>query len=226
MKIIKSFTIFLYFLGQFGLYAAACGCQVYMFEVNPMKISLLQMSIKLNSLESRVTLIPKAISDLPSNTKIYISLNTSSQISDNAIKDNSDVYSVETINLNQLNFSSEIYLLRVDVEGYEIHVFRSGEQLFRQKLVHHVLFQYTPVGTDRVSQNDLLAYMRDILGGQRFYALHPTEAVIYGPLYNEDIDQFYSQHQAQNLERDVYVLFQDEDINIDSKPYEFQTSFG
>jgi FkbM family methyltransferase len=215
----------MFFSGQFGLYAAACGCQVHMFEVNPMKISLLRMSIKINSLESRVTLIQKAVSDLQPDAKVYISLNTSSQVSENNIKDRSDVYPVETISLNQFNFSSDIYLLRVDVEGYEIHVFRTCEKLFRNNIIHHVLFQYTPTGTDRVLQNDLLAYMRDILGGKRFYALHPKQAIIYGPLYNEDIDQFYTQHQAQELERDVYVLFQDEDLNIDSKPYEFQTSF-
>jgi len=207
------------------LYAAACGCQVHMFEVNPMKISLLQMSIKLNSFESRIILIQKAVTDLPSDTKVYISLNTSSQVAQNNIKDHSDIYSVETISLNQLNFSSDIYLLRADVEGYEIHVFRASEKLFRNNIVHHVLFQYTPTGTDRILQNDLLSYMRDILGGKQFYALHPKQAIIYGPLYNEDIDQFYTQHQAQELERDVYVLFQDEDINIDSKPYEFQKSF-
>jgi hypothetical protein len=68
--------------------------------------------------------------------------------------------------------------------------------------------------------------MRDILGGKRFYALHPQQALVYGPLYNEDIDQFYAQHQAQNLKRDVYVLFQDDHLKIDSKSYEFQSSFN
>ena len=212
-------------LGQFGLYAAACGCQVYMFEVDPMKLALLEASIELNSLQARITLVRKAISDLPSNRLVYISVNRSRQVPESEVKENTEMYAVESISLSQMNFSSEIYLLRVDVEGYEIHVIRAGERLFRDNLIHHVLFQYTPSGTDRVIQNDLLGYMRDILNGRRFYALHPKQAIIYGPLYNEDIDQFYAQHQAQNVERDVYVLFQDEDLNIDSKPYEFQTSF-
>jgi FkbM family methyltransferase len=213
-------------IGQFGLYAAACGCQVYMFEVNPMKISLLEMSIKLNSFESRVHLITKAVSELPENSKILISLNTSSQILSDGKHDRSNVISVETISLNQMNFSSEIYLFRVDVEGYEIHVFRASEKLFHDRLIHHVLFQYTPLGTNRVIQNDLLAYIRDILGGRRFYALHPTRDTVYGPLYNEDINQFYTQHYAKNLQRDVYVLFQDEDLNINSKSYDFVSSFN
>ena len=213
-------------LGQFGLYAAACGCQVYMFEVDPMKLDLLEASIKLNSFESRITLIPKAVTDLPADARLYMNLNTSSQVSLKEEEEgNADVYSVDTISLSQLNFSVDIYLLRVDVEGYEIHVLRSAEKLFRDNLIHHVLFQYTPAGTDRVSQNDVLAYMRDILGGRRFYALHPKQAIIYGPLYNEDIDLFYSQHQAQDLERDVYVLFQDEELNIDSITYDFPKSF-
>ncbi|CAF4729965.1 unnamed protein product [Rotaria sp. Silwood1] len=212
-------------LGHFGLYAAACGCQVYMFEVDPIKISLLQKSIRLNSFQSRVTLISKAVSDLPPKTKIYMSYNSSSQVSDKEAHDRSDVYTVETTNFHEFNFSTDIYLFRVDVEGYEIHVFRASEKLFRKNLVHHVLFQYTPSGTDRVLQNDLLSYMRDILGGRRFYALHPKQAILYGPIYNEDIDQFYTQHHSLDLERDVYVLFQDEELTIDSKPYEFQSSF-
>ena len=197
-----------------------------MFEVNPIKLSLLEMSIKLNSFQSRVTLIPKAVSDLPSNSEVYLSLNRSSQISPNEVNDSSDIYSAETISLNQFNFSSDIYLLHVDVGGYEIHVFRSCEKLFNDKSVHHVLFQFTPSGTDRIMQNDLLAYMRDILGGRRFYALHPKDAVLYGPLYNEDIDQFYTQHQSQNIARDVYVLFQDDELSISSKSYDFQSSIN
>ena len=88
-----------------------------MFEVDPMKISLLEMSIKLNSFESRVHLITKAVSELPANSQILISLNTSSQIASDGKNDSSNVVSVETISLNQMNFSSEIYLFRVDVEG-------------------------------------------------------------------------------------------------------------
>lgn len=196
-----------------------------MFEVNPRKLELLRESIKLNSFESRVTLISKAITDLPNSRQIYMSYNRSSQIDPNKQADSTDTYSAEATSLNQYNFTSDIYLLRVDVEGFEIHVIRAAEKLFRDNLVHHVLFQYTPTGTDRVIQNDLLAYMRDILGGKRFFALHPKEAAIFGPLYNEDIDQFYAQHQEQNVERDVYVLFQDEELNIDSKTYEFASSF-
>ncbi len=212
-------------LGQFGLYAAACGCQVYMFEVNPMKLSLIEASIQLNSFQTRITLFPKAVNDLPSNTRIYVNLNTSRQLSPQDTRDHPDVYSVETINLNQLNFPSDIYLFRVDVEGYEIHVFRASERLFRHNLVHHLLFQYTPIETDRVIQDDLLPYIRDMLGGRRFYVLHPKQSIIYGPLYNEDIDQFYTLHQTNNLKRDVYVLLQDEYMNIDARSYEFQTSF-
>ena len=196
-----------------------------MFEVDPMKLALLEMSIKLNAFQSRVTLIPKAVTDLPTNKYIYMSLNTSSEVARNDMKDNSDTYSVEGISLNEFKFPAEIYLLRVDVEGYELHVLRASEKLFLQNLIHHVLFQHTPIDTDRVVKNDLLGYMRDILGGKRFYALHPKEPVIFGPLYNEDIDNFNTQHQAQNLQRDVYVLFQDEDLNIDSKTYDFASSF-
>jgi FkbM family methyltransferase len=93
-----------------------------MFEVDPLKLSLLRMSIKLNSFETRVTVIPKAVSDLPSQSQVLISSNTSSQVAADKFNYDSNIYSVETISLNNFKFPSQIYLLRVDVEGYEIHV--------------------------------------------------------------------------------------------------------
>ena len=66
---------------------------------------------------------------------------------------------------------------------------------------------YTPTSTDRVVQNDLLPYIKDILGGKRFFALHPREPRILGPLYNEDIEQFYSQHHDIELEREMFMFY-------------------
>ena len=62
-------------IGDFGLYAAACGCQVYIFEVQPDMVDLIQTSISLNNFSSsRVHVVNKAISDLPSNSQMTFSL--------------------------------------------------------------------------------------------------------------------------------------------------------
>ena len=197
-----------------------------MFEVDPMKISLLKSSIELNSFQSRVKLINKAVSDLQTNSVIYMSTNTSSELILNKNNTNrADMYPVETIRLGDMKFTSDIYLLHVDVEGYEIHVIRSSENLFRNNSIHHLLLEYSATVTDRVAQNDLLSYVRDILGGRRIFALHPKDFTIFGPLYNEDIDQFYSQHRAIELKRDVYIQFHEDGLTIDSKQYDFNSSF-
>ncbi|CAF3504423.1 unnamed protein product [Rotaria sp. Silwood1] len=212
-------------LGEFGLYAAACGCQVYMFEIEPRKISLIEKSIAINKFESRVHLIKKAVSDLKSNMTIYFSKNSSSQLPYINNLSNEDTYIGETINLNNYQFSSSIYLLRVDVQGHELHVFRSTEKFFRQYLINHVIFEYTNWGTPKTVEQDIFQYMKRILGAKKFYALHPKEPILYGPLTDEDINEFYSHHRKQRLQRDIYAQFKDDELSITSTPYKFHSSF-
>ncbi|CAF1208379.1 unnamed protein product [Rotaria sordida] len=212
-------------LGEFGLYAAACGCQVYMFEIEPRKLSLIEKSITINKFESRVHLMKKAVSDLKSNTTVYFSKNSTSQLSSINHHKNQDIYRGETINLNDYPFSSSIYLFRVDVQGHELHVFRSTEKLFRRHLINHVIFEYTSWGTPKTVHQDIFQYMKLILGAKTFYALHPKEPIIYGPLNDNDLNEFYSQHHQQHLQRDVYALFKDEQLSISASPYNFSSSF-
>jgi len=221
------FTIF--FKGEFGFYAAACGCQVYMFEIDPRKTFLIKKSIKLNSFQSRVYLIKKAVSDLLSNKTIYFSKNTSSQLyqSNNIWFKSRKTFSGQTISLNEYPFPSllSFYIIRIDVQGHELHVFRSAEKLFREHRVNHVIFEYTPWGTQTPVQREIFQYMKDILGAKKFYALHPKQSIIYGPLNDGDINEFYSQHKELHLQRDVYAFFEGEEPNITANPYSFRTSF-
>jgi FkbM family methyltransferase len=52
---------------------------------------------------------------------------------------------VSTIRLDDIEWPSQssILLLKVDVEDFELHVLRSAEKLFRQKRIHHLIFEYT-----------------------------------------------------------------------------------
>jgi FkbM family methyltransferase len=51
------------FLGDFGLAAAAVGCSVVIFEVQPKQVELIQASISLNGFQDRVTLVNAAVSN-------------------------------------------------------------------------------------------------------------------------------------------------------------------
>ncbi len=104
-----------------------------MFEIEPRKILFIERSIEINSFKSNVHLIKKAVSDVKSDVKVYFSKNTSSQLHSIASLNNDEVYQGETINLNNYPFSSPIYILRIDVQGHELHVLRSTEKYFRQK---------------------------------------------------------------------------------------------
>ncbi|CAF4442809.1 unnamed protein product, partial [Adineta steineri] len=67
-------NIFYLFIGEFGLYAAACGCQVYIFEVQPEYADLIRTSAALNNFStSRVHILEKAVSNLPTNSKLTFS---------------------------------------------------------------------------------------------------------------------------------------------------------
>lgn len=201
-----------------------------MFEIEPKKLYFIEKSIEINSFESKIILIKKAVSDLISNNTIYFNKNTSSQLSQSIeIKNLNDkqFYSGQTISLNEFPFPSSlsVYILRVDVQGHELHVFRSTEKLFTQHKINHVIFEFTPWGTLKDTQKDIFPYMKTILGVKKFYALHPKQPIIYGPLNDNDIQEFYSQHQQEHLQRDVYALFQGNEETIKANLYSFKTSF-
>ena len=213
-------------LGEFGFYAAACGCQVFMFEIQPKKLFFIEKTIELNSFQSNVHLIKKAVSHIKANNTIYFSKTTNGQISNSIQFDSKhpEIYSGITINLNNLDFSS-IFILRIDVQGHELNVFRSTEKYFLNNLVTHAIFEYTPYGTDEALQKDIFNYLKQILRARSFYALHPKQSIIYGPLNDLDLQLFYSDHQKQHLQRDIYAYFNDQQIDINAIPFSFSNSF-
>lgn len=216
-------------LGEFGFYAAACGCRVFMFEVDPQKLVFIEQTIKLNSFQSRIHLIKRTVYDKHSNETVYFSRQSNQQLSPSTSFDRNDpdIYQGQTINLNQHEFQSltSIYILKIDVQGHELHVLRSMEKFFQQNLISNLIFEYTPWIIDANLQKDIFNYLRDILHAKQFYALHPKQPIIFGPLNHFDLQQFYSQHLQQKLQRDVFALFYPNQLNITAEIFQFQSSF-
>ncbi|CAF1242300.1 unnamed protein product [Rotaria sordida] len=213
------------YLGDFGLYAAACGCQVYLFEVQPNMIDLIQTSIAVNNFSSsRVHVINKAVSNLPSNSQL-----TFLQQDGDTKETNGSLY-VSTIRLDDVEWppQSTILLLKVDVEGFELNVLRSAKKLFHEKRIQHLIFEYTAYWTDRAVQEDLLPFVIDKLGSKKLYTLHRTERDVYGPLNQAVLEDFYENHIKNHLQTDIYATFVDSDMNIalKSKPYDPISSFA
>ena len=210
-----------FLLGDFGLYAAACGCQVYMFEVQPNMVDLIETSIAVNNFSSsRVHVINRAVSDLPSNSQLTFSIAGGDTTARNGS------LNATTIRLDDFSWpkQSKILLLKIDVEGFELNVLRSAEKLFLDKRIEHLIFEYTAYWTDRSAQKDLLPYVENHLHPKKFYALHRTGYHIYGPLDRVMLEQFHANHFQRHLQTDVYVTFVETEIK--AKSYDPQSSFA
>jgi FkbM family methyltransferase len=215
----------IHLLGDFGLYAAACGCHVYIFEVQPDMVDLIQTSIAVNNFSSsRVHVINKAVSDLPSDSQLAF------RVAGGDTTATSGSLQVSTIRLDDMKWplDSTILLLKIDVEGFELNVLRSAEKLFREKRIQHLIFEYSPRWIDRAPQKDLLPYVENTLDAKKLYTLHRTGTDVFGPLDRAMLDDFYDNHFERKLQTDIYATFIDSDkyTAIKSKSYDPISSFA
>lgn len=166
-------------------------------------VALIRLSIKHNSFPpSRFHLYHNAVSDLPTGSTVTFTPGDGST----AIVNGS--LSVTTIRLDDIPWSSpSIYMLKVDVEGFELKVLRSAKNLFAQRRIRHVIFEYSPWFIDRAPQQSLLPYVENELKAKFLYALHRTEKVIFGPLNRREIQRFYQRHLISHLQTDIYAVF-------------------
>jgi FkbM family methyltransferase len=209
-------------IGDFGLYAAACGCQVYIFEVQPDMVDLIQTSISLNNFSSsRVHVVNKAVNDLPSNSQLTFSINGGHTTATNGS------LRISTIRLDDVQWPprSTILLLKIDVEGFELNVLRSAERLFRKNRIRHLISEYTAYWTDRAPQKDLLPFVENKLRPKKLYALHRTGVDVYGPLSREALDQFHENHAKRHLQTDIYATFVESNAMSTLKAQVYDSSF-
>jgi FkbM family methyltransferase len=207
------------------LYAAACGCQVFIFEVQPDYADLIRTSIALNNFStSRVHVLQKAVSDLPSNSQLTFSPEGGqTRISEGTLR-------VSTIRLDDIKWppKSTILLLKIDVEGFELNVLRSAENLFRENRIHHLIFEYTAWWTDRAPQKDLLPLVENTLGSKQLFALHRTAGTVFGPLSREALKNFHEIHVKRHLQTDIYARFvgSNENSTLNVKFYDPAVSYA
>ncbi|CAF0759744.1 unnamed protein product [Adineta ricciae] len=203
-------------LGTFGLYAAACGCTVYMFEAQPDLVKLIRSSIRQNSFTSPpVNVTQRAVMDLASDTTIDFAP------PEGAGGDTESV-SVETIRLDDISWPSQsIYVLKIDAAGTELNVLRSAKNLFAQRRIRHLFFEYTPWLGNQESQKNLLSYVRRDLKARFMYNLYRTEEIFYGPLVPMHFPTLHDRVSQSRTEADIYVLLDGRATksSINSQPF-------
>jgi FkbM family methyltransferase len=184
-------------------------------------VDLIEVSILTNNFSSsRVHIIGKAVSNLPSNSILTFSAAGGDTTAMNGS------LNATTIRLDDIQWpeQSTILLLKVDVEGFELDVLRSAEKLFGENRIQHLIFEYTAWWTNRSAQKDLLPFVENNLHAKKFYALHREGTDVYGPLNREMLDHFYENHVKRHLQTDIYATFIDTDIK--AKPYNPKLSFA
>jgi FkbM family methyltransferase len=188
-------------------------------------VDLIRTSITLNKFStSRVHIIQKAVNDLPSNSQLTFSLQGGgTTVSNGTLR-------VSTIRLDDVPWPSKstILMLKVDVEGFELNVLRSAEKLFREKRIHHLIFEYTAWWTDRASQKELIPFVEKTLHAKQLFALDRTGNTVYGPLTPEALDQFHNVHAKRHLQTDIYATFVESNINrtLKVQSYNLESSFA
>ncbi len=153
-------------LGVYTLTAAAIGHQVLAVEPNIHNIVRLHRAAQQGQLETRITLLQNAISNVRGVAKIRYSTNNqgdtqirmmSGQQNGTASK-NVEVYT-KTIIMNDLTeycrFSKAI--MKIDIQGFEHKAFQHAEELFKKVQIFKVLMEWeimAPLASLNTSQNE------------------------------------------------------------------------
>ncbi|CAM4742209.1 unnamed protein product [Rotaria magnacalcarata] len=197
------------YLGELGLYATACGCSAHIFEPDRTMIKLISSTITKNVFPTAaVHLYNNVVSDLPTNSTVDFT-------SSNGKTADSDSYKVQSIQLDDVSWPSSIFLLKIDVDNSELNVLRSGEKLFREKRVLHLILKYDTVKNDQSKKETLIRYLRTTLKPKRVYIFHPTEEKLYGPL---KLIHFNELSKRKDEKRRVVGLYASFDKNVNKAP--------
>ncbi|CAF4578386.1 unnamed protein product [Rotaria sp. Silwood1] len=185
-------------LGEFGLYAAACNCSVYMFEKQPEMVALIQISIAVNEFTTPIYLYHQVIDTSESNNPVL-----SGSLNYNA-KDLVAPTKIQNIQLDNIARPSSIFILKIDFDEFGLDVLRSGQNLFRQKRIRHIILQYNTVKNDQSTKQELMTYLRQTLRPKSTFIFRPNEEKFYGPLYHNQLKDLADQ---KNDQRPIIGLF-------------------
>jgi len=109
-----------------------------------------------------------------------------------------------------------VLYMKVDVEGFDVAVVRSADALLRAGRLKHLHLEFTVWfnGPGQGQWREVLTYLHAMPIQPRMYALHRTGQDCYGPLRENQFDEFVETHASNHLQTDLYVTF---DAGFDPK---------
>ncbi|CAF3046997.1 unnamed protein product [Rotaria sp. Silwood2] len=210
-------------LGDFGLYAAACDCSVYMLEKQSDMIALIQISIAINKFARRPVLLYHNFVNNPDSDPTSLSGSSNYNAADIVAP-----IKVQNIQLDNIAWPSSIFILKIDFDSVGLDVLRSGQNLFRQKRIRHLILQYDTVANGQGTKETLMHYLQQTLKPKSVFIFRPNEEKLYGPLYYIQLKELANR---QNNQQPIVGLFATFGLRtqkklINAEPYNAATFFA
>lgn len=184
------------------MYAAVCGCIVHMFEIQPTSVTLIESSIKANSLSPfNIRVHNKLVSNFPKNTTFELEVDPNHETS----QENTKV--IPVVRLDDMSWISSIFVLKINLDDFEYDALRSAESLFQQRRILHLILYYDTVINGEDIKKELIYYLKNDLKPRYVYIFHPTVDKLYGPLSNRQLKNLPNQTGNQTSLVGLYAVF-------------------
>ncbi|KAJ4458360.1 hypothetical protein PAPYR_5909 [Paratrimastix pyriformis] len=177
-------------VGFFGLYAAVSGCRVIAFEIQDRLIDYMKTSVLLNDIpQDRFVMKHVALSDEGGHTVSY-SPHPTNLGGTPLILDASGPVKVQTETLaNVIPAEKEVFLLKLNVEGHELHVLEGARPLLRRGAIRNIIVETRPDTADLVP----------LLQGYGYKMFHITEGRNPQPITREAVALLLHQNRVVDL---------------------------
>jgi len=131
-------------IGVFTLTAAILGHNVVALDANKVNLRMLSMSLTLNDLHDKVTLVWNAVSDVYEEVELGFRTNHVAGTFVRPVIDRARTPTVSTIKIDDLipAFKGRPALIKMDIEGFEVKALNGAWKFFKEVDVRYVVFEY------------------------------------------------------------------------------------
>jgi len=164
--------------GYFTTYAASMGCRVIAFEPFPHMMDFLELNVAINHFDGLVTPVAAAVS---SETGLaYLEpVCTDAGLSHLSSGGGPSKISVRTVRLSDV-IKEDVLLLKIDVEGFEDHVFKGMDELLANYKVKNIVCETKQNGDVEykvATINKLMSQNYSAYAYPEWYGANPPYAV-------------------------------------------------
>lgn len=194
------------FVGYYSVFSALKGCRVRVIEGHPQNALMVRLSAAVNGLTDYITIYNRVGSDgkTPMQFSGYAMdghVAGSYATTDNALfkqhlgnwTEHDFSFSVHPLGVDAIAPSGDVLLLKVDVEGFEPHVFSSAHRLLSEKRVKYVLLEYNMWRAMKLPEG-VAMILRFINYGYKVYQL---------PLGSCPLTRIVSEQQIMRISREL-----------------------